>query len=421
MKNILYYSLLFFILFQAYSCTSDVGTVKVTYQEANAIYGDIDEIRQEGLLETSQSVVNPGKIYIGDSFLLIGEEGEGIHVVDNQDRANPIFTSFLNISGNREYFVNGDYLYAESYYDMLKIDISDLSDIKIVSRAKNAIQEEFKDENNNTLIGFNYSEKTVTLDENDDFMEEIIGDQRVYFDFAKNIIPNASVPSSFAGSSSSQYGTVNRITKYKDHIYTVSNNNMIIINDEQFASEHVRIENLMEGMETIFPKDDHLFIGSRTSMSIYNIESPTTPNEVAEFEHATSCDPVLPIDNVSYVTLRTADFSLCPGNINALLVIDVSDLSNPVQLQEIQMQSPFGMSVIGVNLYVGEGENGLKVFDVNDRKNPVLIQSIEDIEAYDIIADPQNSEIIFIAGPNGIDQYLIDGNQSLLLKSHISI
>jgi hypothetical protein len=404
-----------------FSCTNDTGNVEVTYLEATAIYGDMDAIRAIPLNKEPRSIENPGKIYISEEFVLIGEEGAGIHVVNNQDRANPSSDAFIHIPGNKEFFVSGKYLYAESYYDLLKIDISNPSLAVLMSRSKNAIQEDFINDKGETLIGFSYKEKTITLDENDDFMNEVLDDQLVYLDFAKNVIPKSSVPSSFSGNSAQSIGTLNRITKADNHIYVVSNNNMIILEDNEdgFSNNIVRLENVKEEMETVFPFQNNLFVGSKTSMSIFDISNGNHPIERYEFEHATSCDPVLPYSDLAFITLRTADFSLCPGNINALLTIDISDLSNPIQISETQLASPYGMSVINDKLYVGNGENGLSIFDVSQPKNPILIQTNNDIVAYDIIADPANSDYIFVAGLNGMNQYKIGEDLSLQWTSNI--
>jgi len=404
-----------------FSCTNDTGNVEVTYLEATAIYGSMDDIRAIPINEEPRSIENPGKIFIAENYVLIGEEGKGIHVVGNQDRNNPISEAFINIPGNKEYFVSGNYLYAESYYDLLKIDISNPAQAILTSRSKHAIQDEFINDKGETLIGFDYEEKTETFDENDDFMKEALEDQLVYLDFAKNVIPKSSVPSSFAGNSAQSIGTINRITKSKDHIYVVSNSNMIIVKDGEdgLSNDVDRLENIKEEMETVFPHQNNLFVGSKTSMSIFDITDGSQPVELYEFEHATSCDPVLPYADVAYITLRTADFSECPGNINALLAIDITDLSNPIQINEKQLASPYGMSVINNRLFVGNGENGLRIFDVANPQNPTLVSTNYDIIAYDIIADPSNSDYIFVAGNNGMNQYKIEDDLSLDWTSNI--
>ncbi len=404
-----------------FSCTDDTGEVEVNYLEATAIYGDMDEIRSIPINEGPRAIENAGKIFVAEDYVLIGEEGKGIHVVNNQDRNNPVSNAFITIPGNKEFFVSGNALYAESYYDLLKIDITTPSQAVLISRSKNAIQDEFKNDKDETLIGFSYEEKTITLDENDDFMNEIVDDQLVYLDFAKNVIPKSSVPSSFAGNSSEAIGTVNRITTSNNYVYVVSNNNMIIVEDGEngLESNAIRIENIKEEMETVFPYQDNLFVGSKTSMSIFTISNGNNPVELYEFEHATSCDPVLPYKDVAYVTLRTADFSECPGNINALLAIDINNLSQPVQVMEKQMASPYGMSVINNHLYVGNGENGLSIFDVTNPQSPILVHSLPEITAFDIIADPSNSDYILIAGNDGMQQYKVNEDKTLEWASAI--
>jgi len=396
------------------SCTKDKGSIEVHFQEATAIYGDMDVIRNVALIAPTTEIENPGKLFIGDDFILIGEEGKGVHVVNNSDRQNPLAEMFINIPGNREFFVDGHILYAESFYDVVKIDIENPLSPVLLDRAENAIQDIFTDDKGNALIGFSYEEKSVLLNQDDDFYNEIIGDQLVYYDFAKNIIPNSAVPSSFAGNSSDQIGTVNRMTKAKGHVYVISNSNMIVIpDDHNFSSNARRILNLQEDMETIFPHKDHLFIGSRTSMTIYNTDYELRPQQITEFDHARSCDPVLPYQDVAYVTLRTGDFSDCPGDVNGLLVVDVENLSKAYLLTEIQMSSPYGMTVIGKDLYVGEGKNGLKIFDISNYKKPKL-KAEHDIEAYDIISDPFDNKIVFIAGPHGLSQFTILGDNEVL-------
>lgn len=419
MKN-LYFSLTCLIFFSICSCTTDQGTVEVEYVEAKAIYGDISKIRATPLNESARAIENPGKIFIGERYILIGEEGSGIHVIDNHDRTNPEQLAFINIPGNREYYVSENMLYAESYYDLIKIDIANPLNVSLIGRAKNAIQEAFQNSEGEYLVGFTYENKKAVLNQDEDFYKEIIGDQLVHLDFAENIIPQSAVPSSFAGNSSSQSGTVNRVTKNGDYIYTISNNNLIVVGDgSNFGNEMQLYKNFKPDMETIFPYEGKLFMGSRTSMNIFDLSDPLSPRELYEFDHVTSCDPVLPFKQVAYITLRTADFSDCPGNINALVAIDLQDISNPTQLHELQMSSPYGMSAIGDKLFVGEGENGLTVFDIQNEKNPKLLQSNKDIEAYDIISDPIDKNIIFIAGPDGLQQFTIENDQSFDLNSTI--
>lgn len=408
-----------------FSCTEDYGTVTVTYQEATAIYGNIDDVRAEPINESIREIVDPGKIYLGDDFILIGEEQEGIHVIDNSDPLNPTRVNFINLPGNREYFVKDNNIYAESYYDVVKIDISDIHNAVLESRAEFVFQDIWKDAEGKSLIGFSYQEKTETFDADDDFYQEVLAENEIYLDFAKNIIPKSALPSSFAGSGAKVSGTVNRVTYAKGYVYVIGNTAMYVIKDSEQGLSKVELNEsfsrIGEGMETIFPHENNLYIGSRSAVNIFDITTPDQPTEAYEFEHATACDPVLPADGVAYVTLRTADFSACPGNTNSLLVLDTRNTNDVKEEKEITMTSPYGMTLKGNELYVGEGVNGLKVFDVSNKYKPELIRSISNVQAFDVIPHPTNNNLILTAGPDGLSQYLVEGDaESFIWQSSIA-
>lgn len=401
------------------SCSKETGTINVTYFEASAVYGDMNEVRNMPLNENPLSLVNPGKIYVAEDYILVGEEEKGVHVVDNSDPANPVFTNFINIPGNREFFVKDQYLYAESYYDLLKIDITDVNQVTLASRANYVFAEEVKNDQGETLLGFTFTEISEELDVNSNLYHEIENSGFVYRDYLSNIIPRSAVPSSFAGNSDQQSGTVNRIAHNQDHVYVIGLRKLSIIDDSDAQMNKVGSRGLTDDTETIFSYKNNLFMGSRSSMSIYDASNPTMVSETYRFDHATSCDPVLPTDDVAYISLRTAEFSACPGNINALIVLDIQDLSTPDEVTEIEMQSPYGMTIFNDLLYVGEGENGLKIFDVSDREDPVLISDDKSVEAYDVIKHP-SADLILIAGPNGLEQFEMDEDHDLQFKSRIS-
>ena len=402
------------------SCNKDFGSVEVTYKKATAIYGDIDAVRQTPLSDGPKSIENPGKIFVADHLILIGEEEKGIHVIDNTNPTSPQNVSFITIPNNREFFVKMPYLYAESQYDMLKIDISNPNQPILISRIEEAIAEEMTNERGETLIGFNFETVTEKFKVDTDVANTVQNDldNYIYFDYARQIIPTSAVPASFAGNSGDGNGSVNRIAVHNEHVYAISRSHMTVYKDGG-SFEKVSDAWLGSDMETIFPHNKHLFIGSQSSMTIYGLNNPENPEFVSGFWHATACDPVYPVDDVAYVTLRTGDFTNCPGDENALIVLDISTIQAPQEVQEITMSSPYGMTLINDLLYVGEGANGLRIFDVTDRKKPVQLTHDKSVTAYDVIAHPTKSDVLLIAGPDGLSQYQIDGDQSMDLLNQI--
>lgn len=404
------------------SCTKDFGSVEVTYTKATAVYGDLDDVRNTALLEDAKPIENAGKIFVAENLLLIGEEGKGIHIVDNTNPESPNNLSFINIPGNREYFVAGNTLYAESYYDMVKIDVSNKNQPVLESRVKDAFKgdQNFENANGESLIGFDFELVTEKVGEDSEIYQQLWGHQDVYYyDYADRIIPPSQVPTSFAGNSSASVGSVNRIAVVDEFIYVISRSFLTTFEDKGNLEKIGTSLPVFSNMETVFPNGNQLLVGTAQSMEVFDISNNSAPRWVSSFPHANSCDPVLPCGNIAFVTLRTGDVGNCPGDENALLVLDISK-TQPQQIQEIEMESPFGMMMANNRLYVGEGTNGLKIFNAEDKSNLTLESWEPNIEAYDIIYHPTNPNLLLIAGPTGISQYQIEGGVDYSLISTLT-
>jgi hypothetical protein len=83
------------------------------------------------------------------------------------------------------------------------------------------------------------------------------------------------------------------------------------------------------------------------------------------------------------------------------------------------MESPFGMTIIGDKLYVGEGENGLRIFDASSVRSLSEIDRIRGISAYDVIPHPKFEEILLIASSKGLTQFAINNDGDLSALSFI--
>lgn len=413
--------LLAFVLFQG--CIEDVGTVKVTYEKATAIYGDLEALRNQELFSQSKPITDAGKIFIGEDFLLIGEEGEGIHVFDNSVPENPMNVGFINIFGSREFYLAGNELYAESVYDMVKIDLTNIREPRLVARINNAFAEPMENSNGEQLIGFNYETVSEEFGINDSRLEQIRQsiDNIVYLSFENQLIPPSAVPTSFAGNSNGTIGTVNRIAEHEGHVYVIGKRELSVFSSNG-SFEMISQEQTHWGeMETVYPLGNRLFIGTQNSMVVFSLSNPAMPEYMGNYWHPVSCDPVLPVnENTAYVSLRSGEFAACPGDTNELLVLNIDNSSGLVsEIQSFGLSSPYGMTVKGNRLYVGEGANGLAVFNASDPRNLSLINIDRSIEAYDIIPHPTRSDMILIAGPEGFSQYEISASDVFSFVSNV--
>ena len=105
-----------------------------TYEVSNPVYMSYDELRVAVKDTTPAEINHPGKIYLLGDFIFVNEVRKGIHVVNNADPANPEVISFIKIPGNIDLAIKNNILYADSYVDLIAIDISDLGDIREVAR-----------------------------------------------------------------------------------------------------------------------------------------------------------------------------------------------------------------------------------------------------------------------------------------------
>ena len=86
----------------------------------------------------SQPVQYPGKIYVKGTLIFQNELGNGIHIIDNADPTIAKRIGYIRLLGNTEMSIKGNFLYANSYADLVIIDVSDWQNPVLVKRLKNA-------------------------------------------------------------------------------------------------------------------------------------------------------------------------------------------------------------------------------------------------------------------------------------------
>ncbi len=98
------------------------------------IYMPYDEFRASFAVLPPAPIAAPGKIYVKDQLLLINDINLGVHIIDNQNPAEPKPLAFLKILGSRDIAVFDHYLYVDSFVDFLVIDLQDPAGPKLLQR-----------------------------------------------------------------------------------------------------------------------------------------------------------------------------------------------------------------------------------------------------------------------------------------------
>ncbi|MEH0158651.1 hypothetical protein V6R21_31720 [Limibacter armeniacum] len=209
-------------------------------------------------------------------------------------------------------------------------------------------------------------------------------------------------------------GSMARFAIVGDYLYTVNHEELSTYDITNSASpELVSMNPVGFGIETIFPRQNYLFIGSQDGMYIYDASRPEYPQYVSKFEHVVSCDPVVADDRFAYVTLR-AESGRCWRGVNQLDIISIEDMQVPQLLRSYDMTNPKGLGVAGNELFVCD--DVLKLYDITNR-NDIKLKNIFNIPANDVI--PYQGRLLVTAN-DGFYQYSFDGeNVELLSKLNI--
>jgi len=173
-------------------------------------------------------------------------------------------------------------------------------------------------------------------------------------------------------------------------------------------------QNIGIGIETIFPLNNKLFLGTSTGMYIYDISSPTQPQEVSFYEHVYSCDPVVSDGSFAYVTLNSTN-QVCWRSVNELQIINLQELENPQLVKQYTLEGPKGLAIRNDTLWVCD--NGIKIFDVKNKQELKLLAHFTGIDAYDVIV---NGNLAMVIGESGFTQYRLE-NGTFKKLSEINI
>lgn len=399
MKNIqLIFNLCMVYLFLA-GCQDKCET-RNTYTFYEPVYKSLAEVRSEFDVVDPHPLKGSGKIYLYGTIVLINEVGAGVHVIDNSKPENPEFLKFINIPGNFDIAVKDNVLYADSYIDLLAIDISDISQIQLLHRVENAFP------GYNTQFGFSAERgNVITLWEEKETVEISSNCRQTgaIIPMTFGIAMDAASPmqSSSISGPMGIGGSMARFAIQKQFLYAVDSYEMYVFSTEKTTGpEKIATTTIGWDIETIFPYKDKLFIGSSSGMFIYDIQDPSSPQYLSEFNHARACDPVVANDAYAFVTLRSG--SACEGFTNQLDIIDIKDIVNPKLLHSVNLQNPHGLGLDSNTLFICEGEFGLKVFDISDINSLVLLKHVPTIQVHDVI--PWQNTLLAI-GEDGLYQY----------------
>jgi len=410
-----------------------------------------EDLRSSIQNDNSHSLVKPGKIFLYNSLILINDYESGIHIYDNGNPSSPSHVAFISIPGNVDIAVRDNILYADSYTDIVAIDISDPTNAREVGRSNNALSYTIPsgmdwnypvaeiDESKGVVTGYTIGEVEETCKNEDcktfyninedwggSWGGQMMSDEGSPVSFSGN---SNSVRSASSSNNSAIAGSMARFMMIENYLYVITDESTVNIFD--ITTKNMRSVGEFKpwndangwGMiETLFTFKEHLFIGSNAGMLAYDISSPAAPVFLSSYSHMTSCDPVVANDEYAFITLRSGGNNCNWGNTNQLDILDIKDIMNPKEITTFGLSNPHGLDIDSENeiLFVCDGFDGLKVYDFNDiqRVSSNRLDHYAGLETYDVIV---NNGIAHVIGTEGLKQFTYDNTGKLSELSTIPL
>ncbi|MCL1938956.1 MAG: hypothetical protein FWF52_11245 [Candidatus Azobacteroides sp.] len=343
-----------------------------------------------------QELKTYGKIGSYEAYLYISEPNEGIHIINNANPSNPQNIGFIRLMGNRDLIIRNQFLYADSYTDLVWFDLSNPSLPVLKGRVENIFPDAFPVIDNE--YDYDYS-LCIEGIENDQVVVGWLFTERID-EIPYGADSSESHPSLIAKSGEG-LESMSRFALHDTYLYAVINNQMSIIDLSTGTPRKVEGNIYISNhVETVFSYQDKMFIGTSFGLLIYSLQEPLNPVLCSQVMHIYDCNPIAMNDTLAYVTIRVGN--QCGQKSNELIVLDMSDAYQPAQIASYPMYNPKGMLVNKDVLFVCD--DGLKIFNLSNPNalNSQLITHYNEIDGYDIVS---SNNVVIVISDNGLHQY----------------
>ncbi|MBE9465781.1 LVIVD repeat-containing protein [Dyadobacter subterraneus] len=394
------------------SCKDKCNETRIVEKQVPITY-PLSDMRNNLKTIAAREIHAAGKMAVKGQYLFINEIGEGIHVIDNSDPANPRFLSFLQIPGNGDIVIFNNTLYADSYCDMVALAISDVNNIKETDRLKQIFRSGWFNEDKWSILNdslFKQEYKTEYVTETIDCENPNMVDPEPVNSLRESTI-SGNFPKVFSrlNLNENDLFTIEPLSGLRR--YSLSNPSSPV-----FISA-LTIPQMESPLFWTFANQKVLYAPFFARTILFDLSNPSSIPQISVLENRAPCDKFIFEGQIAYVISQGGGF--CGNPVSKLDLLDISDASAPTIISTYPMKSPQNLAIDFPFLYVCEGVNGFKVFDVTDKMNvdKNLITSNTELHANDIIL---SGKVVIVNAEDGIYQFDATDPKNLKQLSKIS-
>jgi hypothetical protein len=397
-------------------------------EETNPVYSPVymsyDELRTSYSYDPPQEVSQAGKIYLYTNYMFVNEIYKGIHVIDLTNPASPQNIGFIKIPGSVDIAVKDNILYADSYVDLVAINITDPASPVEISRIPDLFPYPYDyadylaepiivDYPNAVFdpVDINLGVVIDWIHTGDQIIDQVVNsclgsgsDNDAYYIEAGTV----TLDSSSSGGTTGTGGSLARfIIVQTNYLYALNSTDLNIVDITNAASPvFSKTVNIGYNLGSIFVDGNNLFISSSPDIYIYDIVDALNPAFISSYSHDAGCSPVIASGNFMFATTNTAN---CGNTYNAIQVINISNLNSPVIETSVHsnLTSPYGLGLDQTNniLAVCDGTAGINLYSTSLLPSLTLTSEIpsQNSDTYkDIIISGSNA---YVVGQSGLYIY----------------
>lgn len=333
-----------------------------------------------------RKTVNGGKLFTAGTNVLQEEMDSGLHIISYQDPAHPVKTGFLRIPGFEVAAIEGDYLYANNYNDLIAIPLKALSANMTVGRVASV----WTQQNYPTAPDASYFECA------DPSKGIVVGWRRTKIKDPKCRVRSRGYD-----------GPPQPILNTRDNPGLVaSDGKLYLVNPESLAVYSLsspgqpvilKTQNVLGSrVDTIFPLNKELAVMSTGALDLYDTADISSSHYY--YYNVSYCLKLMAIGDTAYgITDRRC------GSAPYLTQYSLrKDTNTLVELSRLSIPVPNAFAAAGRYIYIAE-ESGFTIVDVT-RKTPEIAGDVNSYNYSDVVV---NGNLLFFHSNQEIACYSI--------------